>query len=320
MVTTEMTARLAPSEIGRAAALLRDGELVAFPTETVYGLGADAGNDRAVAAIFEAKQRPRLNPLIVHVFDAEAARALVRFDARAELLAAAFWPGPLSLVLPRRPACPVSLLASAGLDSLAMRVPAHPLARELLRAAERPVAAPSANRSGRVSPTRAEHVLDELDGEIAAVLDGGVCTVGIESSVIDLTGAAPALLRPGGVPAECIEAIIGPLSAPDESSAPRSPGMLPRHYAPALPLRLDATEMQGGEALLAFGSNPPPGARAIRNLSPSGDPVEAAANLFAALRELDRPDFAAIAVMPIPHHGLGAAINDRLRRAAKRDI
>jgi L-threonylcarbamoyladenylate synthase len=214
-----VTERLTPADLDRAAALLREGRLVAFPTETVYGLGADATNAAAVAAIFAAKARPRFNPLIVHVTDEAAARRLVVFDARAAELARRFWPGPLTLVLRRRPDCPVALLASAGLDSLAVRVPAHPLPRALIRAVGRPIAAPSANRSGRVSPTTAEHVLDELDGRIAAVLDGGACRVGLESTVVDLTGVQPVLLRPGGVPAEAIEAVVGPLAPPAAGSA-----------------------------------------------------------------------------------------------------
>jgi L-threonylcarbamoyladenylate synthase len=312
-----VTERLTPADLDRAAALLRAGELVAFPTETVYGLGADATNDSAVAAIFEAKARPRFNPLIVHIIDEAAARRLARFDERAAMLAQRFWPGPLSLVLPRLPDCPVSLLASAGLDSLALRVPAHPLPRALIRAVGRPIAAPSANRSGRVSPTTAEHVLDELDGRIAAVLDGGACRVGVESTVVELTGPRPRLLRPGGLAVEAIEAVLGSLErAGAGETAPRSPGMLESHYAPSLPLRLDAKEVGPQEALLAFGRRPPRGAKEVCFLSRKGDLVEAAANLFAALRTLDRPEFSAIAVMPIPEHGLGLAINDRLRRAA----
>jgi L-threonylcarbamoyladenylate synthase len=312
-----VTERLTPADLDRAAALLRAGKLVAFPTETVYGLGADASNDAAVAAIFAAKARPRFNPLIVHVIDAAAARRLVVFDPRAELLAERFWPGPLTLVLPRARDCRVSLLASAGLDSLAVRVPAHPLPRALIRAAGVPIAAPSANRSGRVSATNAQHVLDELDGRIDAVLDGGQCRVGLESTVLDLTQTRPALLRPGGLATEALEAAIGPLAAPASDGArPRAPGMLASHYAPALPLRLAARKVEPGEALIAFGPRVPRGAKEVRNLSRKGDLVEAAAQLFATLRALDRPEFSAIAVMPIPEHGLGAAINDRLRRAA----
>lgn len=301
-----------------AAALLRAGEVVAFPTETVYGLGGDATNDLAVARIFEAKGRPRFNPLITHVPDLATARALVVFNARAEQIAARFWPGPLSLVLRRAPRCPVSLLVSAGLDTLAIRMPAHPTALALLRATGRPLAGPSANRSGRVSPTSADDVMSELKGRIAAVLDAGPCQVGIESTVLDLCGAVPTLLRPGGVPREALEAIVGPVAtAGVTNAAPRSPGMLESHYAPERPLRLEARDGLPGEALLAFGPAPAPeGFNEIRWLSRSGDLTEAAANLFASLRALDRPDVSGIAVMPIPARGLGAAINDRLRRAA----
>jgi L-threonylcarbamoyladenylate synthase len=306
-----MTELLNPDQIARAAALLRAGELMAFPTETVYGIGGDATNDRAVAAIFAAKGRPSFNPLIVHVADVNAAEALVAFDDRAAMLADAYWPGPLTLVLPRRADCPVSLLASAGLDSLAVRSPSHSVAQELLRAVGRPIAAPSANRSGRLSPTAAAHVLAELDGRIAAVLDAGPCAIGVESTVLDLTGAQPVLLRPGAVTTAELTTVLGPLAAA-EAGTIRSPGMLPSHYAPALPLRIEAASARPGEALLGFGAAPD----ATLNLSPTGDLVEAAANLFAHLRALDRPDFAAIAVMPIPERGLGIAINDRLRRAA----
>lgn len=312
-----MTRLLTASAIDEAARLLRAGGLVAFPTETVYGLGGDATNDRAVAEIFAAKGRPRFNPLIVHVPDPAAARRLALFDPRAERLAERFWPGPLSLVLPRAADCAVSLLASAGLDTVALRVPAHPLALDLLRAAGRPLAAPSANRSGRVSPTTAAHVRAELGERIAAILDGGPCRVGIESTVLDLAGAEPILLRPGGIAREAIEAVLGPLGQGGGSdAAPRSPGMLASHYAPRLPLRLDAAEARPGEALLAFGPGAPPaGFAETRYLSRTGDLAEAAANLFAMLRALDRPGFSGIAVMAIPEHGLGAAINDRLRRA-----
>lgn len=313
-----MTLRLAPAALDRAAALLRAGELVAFPTETVYGLGADATNDDAVAAIFAAKGRPRFNPLIVHLSRADQAERLVEIDGRAALLMQRFWPGPLSLVLRRAPRCPISLLASAGLDTVALRVPAHPLAQELLRLVDRPIAAPSANRSGRVSPTTAEHVLSELDGHIAAVLDGGPCRVGVESTVIDLSGRTPLLLRPGGVAVEDLEPLLGPLGAPTGGDAPRAPGMLASHYAPSLPLRLDAGVVAPGEALLAFGPDAPTGAAETQWLSRTGNVEEAAAKLFALLRALDRPEFSAIAVMPIPERGLGRAINDRLRRAATR--
>lgn len=311
-----MTERLNAAKVDRAASLLRDGALVAFPTETVYGLGGDATSDRAVAAIFAAKGRPTFNPLIVHVADLAAAEKLADFDARARNLARRFWPGPLTLVLKRSAGCPISRLASAGLETVALRAPAHPLAQALLHAAGRPLAAPSANRSGRISPTTVDHVLDELGGRIAAVLDGGPCRVGIESTVIDLSEPTPALLRPGGVTREQLEAVLGLLTDTGNSGALRSPGMLERHYAPVRPLRLAATTVTPDEALLAFGA-PMPGAAATVNLSPTRDLTEAAANLFAALRELDQPRFKTIAVMPIPENSLGAAINDRLRRAAR---
>jgi L-threonylcarbamoyladenylate synthase len=303
------------SGIARAAALLRGGELVAFGTETVYGLGADATNDRAVTAIFAAKQRPRFNPLICHYPDAEIAFADVTANERARRLAAAFWPGPLTLVLPRAKSCPVSLLASAGLDTLAVRVPAHEVALAVLRECRRPVAGPSANRSGKVSPTTAWHVLQELSGRIAAVLDSGPCTVGVESSVLDLSGDEVVLLRPGGATIEAIEAVIGPVRRAQSSDALRSPGMLVSHYAPTLPLRLEAQHVQSDEALLAFGT-PLAGAARVFNLSEGSDLNEAAARLFTGLRTLDAAGVKRIAVMPIPDRGLGRAINDRLRRAA----
>ncbi|RYJ03500.1 MAG: threonylcarbamoyl-AMP synthase [Acetobacteraceae bacterium] len=320
-----MTALLSPAEVDRAAALLRDGALVAFPTETVYGLGADARNAKAVAGIFEAKGRPHFNPLICHYPDAEAAFADVRADARARAVAARFWPGPLTLVLPRRPECSVDLLAGAGLDTLAVRVPDHPLALALLRATGLPVAAPSANRSGEVSPTTAAHVLAGLSGRIAAVLDDGPCAVGVESTVLDLTGAGPVLLRPGGVPVEALEALLGPIGRPLAASAAmatatlRSPGMMLSHYAPGLPVRLGATAVAADEALLAFGPALP-GAAIAWNLSDTGNVQEAAARLFAGLRWLDAEGSArgcrGIAAMAVPEAGLGAAINDRLLRAA----
>jgi L-threonylcarbamoyladenylate synthase len=306
-----------PDAVAEAAALIRQGRLVAFPTETVYGLGADATNDNAVAAVFAAKDRPRFNPLIVHFAETAAAAEAGDFDGRATDLARAFWPGALTLVLPRRAGCAVSLLVSAGLDTLAVRVPSHPVARSLLRAAGCPVAAPSANRAGRLSPTTAAHVAESLGGTCAAIVDGGPCPVGIESTVVDLSGGSAAVLRPGGVPVEDIEAVVGPLAAAEAAGKrPKSPGMLERHYAPGLPLRLNAVEARPGEALLGFG---PGAAGAALNLSPGGDVEEAAANLFAMIRALDRPRFQAIAVMPIPEEGLGRAINDRLRRAAVHD-
>jgi L-threonylcarbamoyladenylate synthase len=311
-----VTERLAadPAGIARAAALLRAGKLVAFGTETVYGLGADATDARAVAAVFAAKERPRFNPLICHYPDAASAFAHVTPTPLAERLAAAFWPGPLTLVLPRRPDCPVALLTGAGLETLAVRVPAHPVALALLRAVGRPVAAPSANPSGRVSPTTVEHVLEGLGGRIAAVLDSGPCPVGVESTVLDLSGETPTLLRPGGVTLEAIEAVAGEVAA-DRPAVLRGPGMLPSHYAPRLPVRLAAERVTPEEALLAFGA-PLPGAGAVFQLSASGDLAEAAANLFAGLRALDASGMTGIAVMPIPAQGLGRAINDRLARAA----
>jgi L-threonylcarbamoyladenylate synthase len=313
-----------PDAIDQAAALLRQGHLVAFPTETVYGLGANACDDRAVAAIFAAKGRPSFNPLIVHVARLADAEALATFNDKAHRLAAAFWPGPLTLVLPRAPRCAVSLLASAGLDSLALRMPRHPIAQALLAASGRPLAAPSANRSGEVSPTTAQHVAQSLGSAAAMILDGGACLVGIESTVLDLSIEPPALLRPGAVTAAQIEAVIGPVRQgpmADTGSAPRpSPGMLTRHYAPHTPLRLEATNATSEEALLAFGPRVPSGAAKVLNLSPRGDLTEAAANLFAMLRNLDAGGFAGIAAMPIPERELGVAINDRLRRAAAPDM
>jgi L-threonylcarbamoyladenylate synthase len=313
------TTRLLPATdaaIEEAAALLRAGRLVAFPTETVYGLGADATDGRAVAAIFAAKGRPSFNPLISHLPDVARARALAQFTPLAEKLAAAFWPGPLTLVLRRRPDCPVSHLACAGLDTIALRVPAHPVAHRLLAAVGRPVVAPSANPSGRVSPTSAAHVAEGLAGKLALVLDGGPCAIGLESTVVDATGARAVLLRPGGVTLEALEQVAGPVVTPDrDPDAPSSPGQLASHYAPALPVRLNATEVRPGEALLAFGPALP-GAAVTLNLSEAGILEEAAANLFALLRALDRPGLAGIAVMKVPESGLGRAINDRLRRAA----
>jgi L-threonylcarbamoyladenylate synthase len=321
------TERLRDDEAGtaRAAALLLGGQLVAFGTETVYGLGADATSNKAVAAIFDAKGRPHFNPLICHYPDADAAFAHVEAPDAARRLAERFWPGPLTLVLPRRIACPVALLAGAGLETLAVRVPAHPAALRLLRAVGRPVAAPSANRSGEVSPTTAEHVLAGLDGRIAAVLDSGPCPVGVESTVLDLAAGRPFLLRPGGIALDALEAAIGPVGrgiTPQAAEGPRtlrSPGLLVSHYAPRLPLRMEAAGAGADEALLAFGPAPP-GAGAVFQLSMAADPVEAAARLFAGLRWLDaegvRLGLRGIAAMPVPADGLGLAINDRLQRAA----
>lgn len=317
-----MTERLTPAELPRAAALLREGELVAFPTETVYGLGANARNGRAVASVFAAKGRPSFNPLISHFFSAEAAFVEVEADERARRLAERFWPGPLTLVLPRRADSRIDALTGAGLPTLAVRVPAHPVARELLRLAGVPVAAPSANRSGQVSPTTAAHVLAGLEGRLAAVVDGGACEVGVESTVLDLSTPVATLLRPGGVAREVLEAEIGPLAvagAHGGEAARPSPGMLLSHYAPGLPVRLEAREVAADEALMAFGA-PLPGAGAVWQLSEAGDVVEAASRLFAGLRWLDaegtRLGLRGIAAMPVPQHGLGAAINDRLARAA----
>ena len=309
--------------IAEAARLILEGGLVAFPTETVYGLGGDATNERAVAAIFDAKGRPQFNPLISHVPGADEAKRLVRWNDTADKLAAHFWPGPLTLVLPRAKDSPVALLATAGLDTVAVRAPAHPMAQALIRAVGRPLAAPSANRSGAVIPTRAEHVAESLGDRVRMILDGGPCEVGLESTVLDLTTAPPTLLRPGGATREAIEAVIGPIvlsnAIPSGDSARKSPGQLDSHYAPARPVRLGAATVAADEGLLAFGRDVPAGARVTLNLSPSGALAEAAANLFAMLRALDRPDVGRIAVMPIPETGLGLAINDRLRRAAADD-
>jgi L-threonylcarbamoyladenylate synthase len=298
----------------RAVRLLQAGELVAFPTETVYGLGADARNDAAVAKIFAVKERPRINPLIVHVASLEVAQNLAVFNARARALARAFWPGGLTLALPRRDDSRLSLLVSAGLDTVAIRVPRHPVALALLRASGLAIAAPSANRSGRVSPTEARHVAEELGGRIPLILDGGACPVGVESTVIGFEGEAAMLLRKGAVPREAITELIGPVFAP-RAGALTAPGMMESHYAPEAPLRLNATEVRGNEALLAFGT-PLTGATRVLNLSPAGALDEAAANLFAMLRRLDADKVSGIAVMPIPQTGLGEAINDRLVRAA----
>ncbi|MGC8523034.1 MAG: L-threonylcarbamoyladenylate synthase [Acidibrevibacterium sp.] len=321
-----MTERLAADAAGiaRAAALLCASETVAFPTETVYGLGADATDAGAVAAIFAAKGRPRFNPLIAHYASAAAAFADVVATPLAERLAQAFWPGPLTLVLPRRATSVVADLVSAGLSTLAVRVPAHPVALALLAAAAHPVAAPSANRSGRVSPTTAAHVLAELEGRIAAVIDAGECPVGVESTVLDLTGARPRLLRPGGISLEALAPFLGALDAAPLADAgqPLAPGMLKSHYAPTLPLRLGAREVAGDEALLAFGP-PLPGAALVFQLSATRNLEEAAARLYAGLRTLDaeggRRGLAGIAAMTIPEIGLGCALNDRLARAAYRD-
>lgn len=306
--------------LDQAVAALRGGGLAILPTETVYGLAADAGDAEAVAAIFAAKGRPRFNPLICHYATIEAAFAHVLATQLAERLAHAFWPGPLTLVLPRRPDCPVDPLASAGLDTMAIRVPAHPIACALIAAAGRPIAAPSANRSGGVSPTIAAHVVADLEGKIGAILDCGPTAIGLESTVLDLSAGAPTLLRPGGVPVEAIEALLGPvaLGSTETTKTFRAPGMLASHYAPTLPLRPYARAARADEALLAFGPAPP--APLVWNLSETADLTEAAARLFSGLRWLDAAaidaGLAGIAAMPVPDHGIGRAINDRLMRAA----
>ena len=299
------------NDVLRAAAIIQSGGLIAFPTETVYGLGADATNNLAVAKIYEAKGRPQFNPLIAHVGDVEEAFALAAFNADALKLAARFWPGPLTLVLPRRAGCPVSMLASAGLPSLALRVPQHPLALELLRAVSRPIVAPSANPSGKISPTTAAHVRERLGDKVDLILDGGPCAVGLESTIVSLLDDTPRLLRAGGLARGEIEDALGvELLAP--SAGPlHAPGQLESHYAPQARLRLNAVEWEKGEARLGFGAMDAP-----LNLSPRGDVVEAAANLFAMLHTLDAEGAATIAVAPIPMRGLGEAINDRLKRAA----
>jgi len=306
-----------------AARALAEGGLVAFPTETVYGLGADAANARAVARLFAAKDRPSFNPLISHVADLAQARRLARFDPAAARLAAAFWPGPLTLVLPKTDDCPVSELATAGLDTIAVRMPDHPVAREILAAFAGPVVAPSANRSGRLSPTSATHVLADLEGRIDLLIDGGPTQVGIESTVVACLDATAFLLRPGGLPRSRIEAVLEfELTDPpraDAGAAPAAPGMLGSHYAPKARLRLEARAVEPGEALLAFGPALASGAEhaaAVLNLSRAGDLVEAAANLFSHLRALDAAGVATIAAMPVPHADIGEAINDRLARAA----
>jgi L-threonylcarbamoyladenylate synthase len=311
--------------IARAARVLAEGGLVAFPTETVYGLGADAGNGAAVARLYEAKGRPRFNPLIAHVADLAGARALARFNEAAERLAAAFWPGPLTLVLPKRADCPVAELATAGLDTIAVRVPSHPVARDILLACARPVVAPSANRSGHVSPTTAQHVLADLRGRIELIVDGGPTPMGLESTIVACLEHA-ALLRLGALPRAEIERVValaqpGPSerAAMNSEELPLAPGQLVSHYAPRARLRLDARRVEAGEALLAFGPTlveGPEHAARVLNLSPRGDLIEAAANLFSHLRALDACGAAVIAVMPVPHTGLGEAINDRLQRAA----
>jgi L-threonylcarbamoyladenylate synthase len=314
-----------PKAVAEAVRCLQAGGLVAFPTETVYGLGADATNGPAVARLYDAKGRPSFNPLIAHVSDVAGARRLARFDAAAERLAAAFWPGPLTLVLPKRADCPVTELATAGLETIAVRGPDHPVARSILLALGRPVVAPSANRSGHVSPTTAQHVLADLRGRIELIIDGGPAPMGLESTIVACLDQSM-LLRPGALPRAEVEAIValtepppGTASSPDDEEMLLAPGQLASHYAPHALLRLDAERVNAGEALLAFGPERAEGAehaRAALNLSARGDLIEAAANLFSHLRALDGSGAAIIAVMPVPHEGLGEAINDRLHRAA----
>jgi L-threonylcarbamoyladenylate synthase len=310
--------------VARAVDCLKAGGLVAFPTETVYGLGADATSAAAVARLYEAKGRPLFNPLIAHVGDIAGGLKIADFNATARKLAGHFWPGPLTLVLPKAVDCPVAELATGGLETIAVRLPAHPLARGILRAFGGPVVAPSANLSGHVSPTTAAHVLGDLDGLIDLIVDGGPVTVGVESTIVGCFDT-PMLLRPGGLAREEIERVLGlplvrpPRGEPEEAGQPLAPGMLASHYAPRTRVRLDAASVEAGEALLAFGPASLPGmelASAMLNLSASGNVAEAAANLFGYLRALDAKGARAIAVMPVPHQGLGEAINDRLRRAA----
>jgi len=325
-VQTGLTTAILPSgeaAVAAAARALAAGALVAFPTETVYGLGADATNPAAIARLYQAKGRPAFNPLISHVGELAAARRIGRFDATALKLAEAFWPGPLTLVLPKTAGCAVAELATAGLETIAIRIPSHDIARAILRAFGGPVVAPSANLSGHVSPTTAAHVRSDLEGRIDLIVDGGPVEVGVESTIVGCF-EAPMLLRPGGLPREAIERVLGrplmqpPADAESDSAQPLAPGMLASHYAPRTRVRLNADKVEPGEALLAFG-HPAQGAdsaAAVMNLSPRCDLNEAAANLFGYLRALDEKRARSIAVMPVPDEGLGEAINDRLRRAA----
>ncbi len=318
--------------VDNAVSLWQAGQLVAFPTETVYGLGADAANGEAVARVFSIKDRSKFNPLIVHVAEVAIAQRYVQWNKLADKLVEAFWPGPLTLVMKRRVFCPISELASAGSDTLAIRIPSNPVALQLLKAFGGGIAAPSANRSGRVSPTTAQHVTEEFGDAIKLVIDGGPCSLGLESTVIDISTDTPALLRPGSVTRKALEELIYPkddkqkvvaaaakreLRVPEPNEGdPKSPGMMASHYKPSIPVRLYADTVAADEALLAFGPEPLAGAANTLNLSPKGDVIEAASNLFAFLRALDKPEYKAIAVMPIPAEGVGEAIADRLRRAS----
>ena len=326
MTFLEITA----DNITKCADRLKSGGLVTMPTETVYGLGADATNDHAVAAIFAAKGRPQFNPVIVHYMEAKQAEEDVLFTPQAKTLAALYWPGPLTMILSRRESSRLSLLTSAGLPTQAVRVPAHPVARQLIKALGRPIAAPSANSSGTLSPTTPQHVWDSLGEKAGFILAGGKCAVGLESTVIDMTGDIPTLLRPGAVTPEEIEMALGcsiKIETEAVNDAPKSPGQLLRHYAPRTPLRLKAVDLKKGEALLGFGNlkfmgiegggfakNLP--SEMCLNLSEQGDLTEAAANLFAMLHRLDTGGYSGIAVMAVPNVGLGRAINDRLTRAS----
>ena len=302
--------------IKEAVDLIRTGRLVAFPTETVYGLAGDATNSDAVAAIFRIKGRPSFNPLIIHVCSLAEAEKLVIFSEVARSLAENFWPGALTLVLPRRKDCPVSLLAGSGLETLAIRIPKSEIALNFLRTVELPIAAPSANKSGFVSPTKAEHVLESLGNSIDLILDGGACQIGIESTIIDLSTNDPCVLRTGGIPLERLERQLKNIQiVKGVDYHPKAPGMLSRHYATTIPLRMNAEEIHDGEALLAFGGRTLGPAVAVANLSRAGDVNEAAANLFDMMRLLDKPEYKGIAVMEVPKVGLGVAINDRLQRA-----
>lgn len=306
----------APHDIQTACRLLQEGQVIGLPTETVYGLAADAFQDKAVARIFEVKNRPTFNPLIIHVASLEDVADLVDISSKAQALMAKFWPGPLTLILPRKKECPISFLASGGLDTLAIRCPAHPLARKLIQTYGRPLAAPSANRSTSISPTSSQDVLASLGNQVPLILEGGPCKIGLESTILDLSDKEPVLLRPGSILKEDIESVIGSiaLSQQNESSLIKAPGMMKRHYAPNRPLRLNVTDLKEGEALLGFGSSK--NLPITLNLSKKADLTEAATNLFRMLRELDQDRFVGIAVMPIPMTGLGIAMNDRLQRAA----
>lgn len=322
MMTHCLTLPPTTDGLQKAAALLKEGKLVSFPTETVYGLGGIASSDQAIAAIYEAKKRPNFNPLIAHVHSLNEAKKLASFSETALELAEIFWPGPMTLILPRSKECSASLLASAGLETIAIRFPAHPIALKLLEYVGEPVCAPSANLSGQVSPTTPVHVLEGLKDRISAVITAGKCQIGVESTIIDLTAERPRILRFGGITPEDLVAVLGEnkFDLIDEVNEenPSAPGQLKSHYAPDVPVRLNALSPEKNESFLAFGPILQKGSESQRvlNLSESGDLNEAAANLFAMLRTLDKTECSGIAVMPIPETGLGLAINDRLRRAA----